>query len=140
MRLYRSSSSSTFAPLRAIRAARLSVLVGAALLLNTGCAVLAPLVPGAAPVHTVDPNAPFVVVTMGGVPAATPTAQGVAETIPDSTPLPRLQAPARDPATPRPVASPSLTRTGAAASQAVRPPDASIPTFTTSPAPVVSGP
>jgi hypothetical protein len=111
-----------------------SLLVVGALLLSTGCSVLTPLVPGAGQVHTVDPNAPFVVVTVGGVPAATPTAQGVAPTIPDSTPLPKPELPARDPATPRPVASPSLNRGGSAAAQAARPPDASVPTFVASPA------
>jgi hypothetical protein len=111
-----------------------SLLVGGALVLSTGCSVLSPLVPGGEQVHTVDPNAPFVVVTVGGLPAVTPTAQGVAATIPDSTPLPKPDLPARDPATPRPVASPSLNRGGSAASQAARPPDASIPTFVASPA------
>src|SRR5918997_498185 len=43
-------------------------------------------------VHSVDPNVPFVVVTVGGLPAGTPT-PGVAETIPDSTPLPRIAVP-----------------------------------------------
>jgi hypothetical protein len=111
-----------------------SLLVGGALLLSTGCSVLSPLVPGGGQVHTVDPNAPFVVVTVGGVPASTPTAQGVAATIPDSTPVPKPELPARDPATPKPVASPSLNRGGSAAAQTARPPDASIPTFVASPA------
>ena len=90
-------------------------------------------------VHTVDPNAPIVVVTMGGIPVATPTPIGVAPTIPDSTPLPRIDPPTRDPAaTPRPAASPSINginRGGSAAQQAARPPDASIPTALPSPVP-----
>jgi hypothetical protein len=90
-----------------------------------------------APVHTADPSAPRLVVTMGGVPVATPTAVGVAPTIPDSTPLPRIELPTREPPTPRPAASPSLNRGGgSAAQQAARPPDASIPT---PPGPVVPG-
>jgi hypothetical protein len=107
------------------------LLAGAVLLLTTGCAMLAPLVPGgSAPVHTVDANAPYVVVTVGGEPAATATPVAVAPTIPDSTPLPRADLPTRDPATaptPRPVASPSLTRPGALATQAARPPTGARP-------------
>jgi hypothetical protein len=104
--------------------------------------VLSSLSVARVPVHTVDPNAPFVVVTVGGVPAVTPTPQGVAPTIPDSTPLPRIDPPTRDPAaTPRPAASPSINGTnrgGSAAQQAARPPDAAIPT--TLPAPVPGSP
>jgi hypothetical protein len=111
---------------------RLSLLAGLALLATTGCSVLTPLVPGSAPVHTVDPNAPFVVVTVGGIPVATPTAGEVAPTIPDSTPLPKAEVPVRE-TTPRPVASPSLNRGASAAAQANRPPEASIPTMPASP-------
>ena len=94
----------------------LSALAGVALLLSTGCSALGLATASAdTPVHSVDPNVPFVVVTVGGSPAATATA-GVAETIPESTPLPRLDPPTRDPsATSRPVASPSLTRSAPAA-------------------------
>jgi hypothetical protein len=90
-----------------------------------------------APVHTVDPNAPRLIVTVGGVPLATPTAVGVAPTIPDSTPLPRIELPTREPPTPRPAASPSLNLGrggGSPAQQAARPPEALIPT---PPAPLV---
>jgi hypothetical protein len=103
----------------------MSLLAGAILLLTTGCAILEPLLPGARPsVHTVDPNAPLVVATVGGLPIATATVQAVAPTIPDSTPLPKIELPTGDPATaptPRPVASPSLNRPGGAATaQAIR--------------------
>jgi hypothetical protein len=130
--------------------ARLSLLAASVLLLSTGCAVLGPLVPGAsssAPT-VVDPNVPFVVVTVGGVPAATAT-ESVAPTIPDSTPLPRIDPPTRDASSPpRPVASPSLNRGGSAAAQSARPPSAVLPTSPASAAPpagspippVVSGP
>jgi hypothetical protein len=129
---------------RALSTLRISLLAGAALLLSTGCAMLDPVLSGlsvgGARVHTVDPNAPIVVVTMGGVPVATPTAIGVAETIPDSTPLPKIVLPTRDAAaTPRAAASPSLngvnSRGGSAAQQAARPPDASVPTSQPSPVP-----
>lgn len=90
-------------------------------------------------VHTIDPSTPFVVVTVGGVLASTPTPQGVAPTIPDSTPLPKIVLPTPDPAaTPRPAASPSINgvnRGGSAAQQAARPPDALIPTPPAPPVP-----
>jgi hypothetical protein len=86
------------------------------LFLSTGCAMLG--LDGdstSTGVHSVDPNLPFVVVTVGGSPAATPT-PGVATTIPESTPLPRIELPTRDPAaTPRAAASPSLSRSAPAA-------------------------
>jgi hypothetical protein len=93
------------------------------LLLATGCSLVSPSasISGDA-VYTVDPNTPFVVVTVGGSPAAKAT-EGVAATIPDSTPLPRLDLPTPDPAAPtRPVASPSLSQGGSAASRAARQP------------------
>jgi hypothetical protein len=128
---------------RALSTLRISLLAGAALLVSTGCAMLDPVLSGlsvgGARVHTADPNAPIVVVTMGGVPVSTPTPIGAAATIPDSTPLPKIVLPTRDPAvTPRPAASPSLNgvnRGGSAAQQAARPPDASIPTSQPSPVP-----
>jgi len=121
----------------------MALLAGAALLVSTGCAMLDPVLSGlsvgGARVHTADPNAPIVVVTMGGVPVSTPTAIGAAETIPDSTPLPKIVLPTPNPAaTPRPAASPSINgvnRGGSAAQQAARPPDASIPTAQASPVP-----
>jgi hypothetical protein len=130
----------------ALSTLRISLIAGATLLLCSGCAALDPVLSGlsgltgsGARVHTVDPNTPFVVVTVGGVPASTPTPQGVAATIPDSTPLPRIDPPTRDPAaTPRPAASPSINgvnRGGSAAQQAARPPDALIPTPPGAPVP-----
>ena len=128
---------------RALSTLRISLLAGATLLLSTGCAMLDPVLSGlsitGARVHTADPNAPIVVVTMGGVPVATPTPLGAASTIPDSTPLPRIVLPTPNPAaTPRPAASPSLNgvnRGGSTAQQAARPPDAGIPTQVSSPVP-----
>jgi hypothetical protein len=109
---------------------RFALLAAFTLLLNTGCVVLDPLLATVSPpARAADPNAPFVVVTMGGIPVSTPTPVGVAPTIPDSTPLPRIELPTREPPTPRPAASPSLNRGGGSpAQQAARPPDASIPT------------
>jgi hypothetical protein len=114
----------------------MSLLAGVLLLVGTGCSVLTPLVAGAGgQVHSVDPAAPFVVVTVGGVAQATATPVGVAPTIPDSTPLPKVDLPTPDAAaTPRPVASPSLNRGASAAAQSARPPDAGIPTISASPA------
>jgi hypothetical protein len=95
-------------------------LLAALLLVTTGCGMLDTVTSAVSPAtHTVDPSQPFVVVTVGGVPAATAT-NGVVETIPESTPLPRIALPTRDPASVPPVASPSLSRTGGA-SQAARP-------------------
>jgi hypothetical protein len=77
---------------------------------------------GGTTVHSVDPNVPFVVVTVGGSPAATPT-MAVAETIPDSTPLPRIDPPTRDPAAARPASSPGANGGPPAAARAARPPE-----------------
>jgi hypothetical protein len=102
---------------------RYSLLAAVLLLASTGCSMLN--VGGAGSggqTYSVDPSQPFVVVTVGGSPAATPTSS-VAETIPESTPLPRIALPTPDPAnppTPRPVASPSLSRGGQASAQAAR--------------------
>ena len=88
------------------------VALALALSLTTGCSALGlDATPEKKPPFAVDPATPFVVVTVGGVPAATPTA-GVAEPIPDSTPLPRIDPPAASAA--RPAASPSLNRSAAA--------------------------
>ena len=95
---------------------------------------LGPIDESSSAVHSVDPNVPFVVVTVGGVPAATPTL-AVAETIPDSTPLPRIDPPTRDPAAPtRSVASPSASRGASAAARAARPPDNLLPSGSPVPA------
>ena len=117
----------------------MSALAAASLLLSSGCAMLG-LTPSdqSGTVHSVDPNVPFVVVTVGGSPAATATLT-VAETIPDSTPLPRIDPPTRDPAAPtRPVASPSANRAPPAAAQAARPPSITNPA--SSPAPAARAP
>ena len=55
----------------------LSLLTGAVLLLGTGCSLLDPLTGGSSdtPVHSVDPNVPFVVVTVGGVAGRDPDPQ-----------------------------------------------------------------
>ena len=91
----------------------LSLLAGSALLLGTGCSALGLSGDSSEPaIHTVDPNVPFVVVTVGGSPGAT-APLSVAETIPDSTPLPRIALP-----TPAPNAN---SRTPAAAARAAPP-------------------
>jgi hypothetical protein len=114
--------------------------MGAALLLVSGCGLLGETAAGstAAP-RPVDPDAPRVVVTLGGVIPPTAT-QGVAPTIPDSTPLPRIDPPTRDPAAPPPpVASPSLSYgPSSAAARNARPPGPAVPVG--SPAPVVQTP
>jgi hypothetical protein len=94
----------------------LSALAGLVLLLTTGCTLLSTATGGSSDaVHSVDPNVPFVVVTVGGLPPGTPTLP-VAETIPESMPLPRIALPTRDPAaTAKPVASPSLSRSASRA-------------------------
>ncbi|MFN8634821.1 MAG: hypothetical protein U0893_13270 [Chloroflexota bacterium] len=102
-----------------MRASFFAVLL---LLVSTGCAMLNPSGSSSSEqTYSVDPSQPFVVVTVGGSPVATPTSGGVAETVPESTPLPRIVLPTPDPAnapTPRPVASPSLSRGGQASAQA----------------------
>ena len=114
-------SSAVGARLIAPAGVRFSLLAAVLLLVSTGCGMLDTVTSGAsATTHTVDPSQPFVVVTVGGSPVATPTSS-VVETIPESTSLPRIALPTRDPAaTPPPVASPSLTRPGAS-SQAAQP-------------------
>jgi hypothetical protein len=120
---------------RCWRDGRLTLAAVVVLLLTTGCALLDVSKPSTEPpVHTVDPDGPFLVVTVGGSPAATAT-PGVAETIPESTPLPRIDPPTRDPAaTARPVASPSLNRAASAAAQAARPPSVAPPAASPTPA------
>ena len=90
----------------------LGLLAGATLMLSTGCTALG--LGGEAPrteTYAVDPSAQFVVVTVGGTVAATP-GPGVAPTIPESTPMPRIEPPARSApsgAAARPAASPALS-------------------------------
>jgi hypothetical protein len=95
------------------RLVALTVLAGAALLLSTGCATLGlSKDPTKADAYSVDPGTQFVVVTLGGSPVPT-TGPGVAPTIPESTPVPRIELPARDAASTagaRPAASPALSR------------------------------
>jgi hypothetical protein len=73
-----------------------SALAGIAPLASTGCPLLGGEATDAtsASVHSIDPNVPFVVVTVGGSLAVTAT-PAVAETVPDSTPLPRIDLPTR---------------------------------------------
>jgi len=103
----------------------MTVTAFAALLVSTGCAMLGlEEQPAVEPTPRPEGGAPYLVVTVGGAAAVNPTLS-VAETIPESTPLPRIQLPAPDPnATPRAVASPSLNlRGGTPAQRASRPPD-----------------
>ena len=102
---------------------------GLALLATTGCAILdTSTTSSSSTPRSGEVGGPYLVVTVGGSPVATATLT-VAETIPDSTPLPRIDSPTRDPAaTARPVSSPSLSRGGAsAAARAARPPDSVAP-------------
>jgi hypothetical protein len=88
------------------------MLAGAVLFFSTGCAALG--LSGDLPkadTYSVDPGTQFVVVTLGGSPVPKAGA-GVAPTIPESTPMPRIEVPARDAASSagaRPVASPALS-------------------------------
>jgi hypothetical protein len=105
-------------------------LSAAALLISAGCGVLdmGTIPTTGEPKRSGDGGAPYLVVTVGGSAAVNPT-PSVAETIPESTPLPRIQLPTPDPnATPRPVASPSINlRGGTPAQRAVRPSDNLVP-------------
>ena len=91
----------------------LGLLAGAALFLGTGCAALGlGTDPPKADTYSVDPGTQFVVVTLGGSPVPTAGA-GVAPTLPESTPMPRIELAARDSSSSagaRPVASPALSR------------------------------
>lgn len=113
----------------------LGAIIAALALSASGCALLGDTAVSApAVMRPVDPDAPRVVVTLGG--SVPPTAtQGVAPTIPDSTPLPRIDPPTRDPAAPPPpVASPSLSYgAGSAAARNARPPGPAIPVASPNP-------
>ncbi len=91
----------------------LGLLAGVALFLSTGCAALGlGSDPPKADTYSVDPGTQFVVVTLGGSPVPT-AGVGVAPTIPESTPMPRTELPARDSSSSagaRPAASPALSR------------------------------
>ncbi|MGE3267968.1 MAG: hypothetical protein AB7P40_04425 [Chloroflexota bacterium] len=107
----------------------ISMTAGLALLVTTGCALLDSATGSqSTPSKSGDGSGAYLVVTVGGSPAVTATLT-VAETIPDSTPLPRIVLPTRDPSTPaRPVASPSISRGGStAAARASRPVDSAVP-------------
>jgi len=125
---------------RGWRAGWLSAVAGAVLLLVSGCALLGDPAVADRPVdRPVDPDAPRLIVTLGG--AVPPTAtQGVAPTIPDSTPLPRIDPPTRDPSAPAPpVASPSLSfGSSSAAARNARPPAPAVPP--SSPVPAIRAP
>lgn len=97
------------------------------LLLASGCGLLSssPLM-GATPTLPAEPG-PAIVVTVGGVPAFTPT-PAVAATIPDSTPLPRIDLPTPDPASVTASPAASAGRSGvSAAARAAQPPPMSVP-------------
>ena len=102
----------------------------AALVVVTGCGILdSSLADSDKLVRSGDGGAPYLVVTISGSPVSRATLT-VAETIPDSTPLPRIVPPTPDPAaTPRPVASPSVAQQRAVSngSRASRPADTVIP-------------
>ncbi|MCC7368352.1 MAG: hypothetical protein IT306_08015 [Chloroflexi bacterium] len=111
------------------RAFWMSVTACLLALVTTGCALLDTGLSSAGTLtRSGDGGAPYLVVTVGGSPATTPTLT-VAETIPDSTPLPTRALPTPDPnATARPVASPSLAqRTVSNGARASRPPDNLVP-------------
>ena len=103
---------------------------GLALLITTGCGLLDDTLSGSDKlIRSGDGGAPYLVVTITGSPVARHTLT-VAETIPDSTPLPRPVLPTPDPnATPRTTSSPSIAqqRAVSAASRASRPPDNLVP-------------
>jgi hypothetical protein len=112
------------------RANWMGLTAGLALLVTTGCGLLdASLTGGGGLVRSGEGGAPYLVVTITGSPAARSTLT-VAETIPDSTPLPRPVLPTPDPAaTPRSAASPSIAqqRAVSAAARASRPGDSLVP-------------
>jgi hypothetical protein len=98
---------------RCLGFAMLALAAVAALFVCTGCAALELSgEPMKADTYSVDPGTQFVVVTLGGSPVPT-TGVGVAPTVPESTPMPRIELPARDASSTagaRPVASPALSR------------------------------
>ena len=119
------------------RAAGLLASMAAALLLvGSGCGVLdLDLKPTPVPTRSADQITPPVVVTVGGVSAdATPT-PGTAPTIPDSTPLPLIALPTRDPAAAAAAPSPAVSRNVSAAARAAQPPPAAAPVGRSSPTP-----
>lgn len=109
----------------------LTVLMAALLALSSACSFLDST--GTKDVtHSVDPEMPPVVVTIGGLPVSTPPA-GVAATIPDSTPLPRIDLPTAAPSAQKPPPSPGASGPSAAA-RAARPPNALTATGSPQPA------
>lgn len=108
----------------------IGLTAGLALIVTTGCGLLDETLAGSDKlVRSGEGGAPYLVVTITGSPMARHTLT-VAETIPDSTPLPRPVLPTPDPnATPRSVASPSIAQQRAvtAAARASRPADNLVP-------------
>jgi hypothetical protein len=126
---------------RARRRARgLSALVAAALLLlGSGCTMLdlTPKLPTPPPTRSPEQITPPVVVTVGGgSPAESTPTPGTAPTIPDSTPLPRLEIPTRDAAAQSSPAPTATARTTvSAAARASQPPPIAVPVARSSPTP-----
>jgi hypothetical protein len=121
-----------------LRRWRRLVWVGVAVLLGTtACGVLDASHSTTPTPGPVELSGPAIVVTVGGLTWLTPT-PGVAPTIPDSTPLPRIELPTRDPAAP--AASPPASAgrpAAAAAARAAQPPPIAAPVAArSSPAPV----
>jgi hypothetical protein len=108
-----SNGIATQPKMRVWRLGALGLLAGTALFMSTGCAALGlSKDPSKADSYSVDPGTQFVVVTLGGSPVPT-SGPGVAPTIPESTPVPRIELPARDASSTagaRPAASPALSR------------------------------
>lgn len=109
----------------------LSLLTAVALLLiGSGCGVLdlTPKTLSPTPTRSAEQITPPVVVTVGGGPPAesTPT-PGTAPTIPDSTPLPRIEVPTPAAAAAAPSASPTARTSVSAAARAAQPPPIAVP-------------
>src|SRR4051812_6948737 len=101
-------------------------MVAAALVVSTGCATLGlGNLPTPTPPPTPDLSGPALVVTVGGALSLTATT-GVAATMADSTPLPRIDLPPRDPAAASPSAPTSRPAVSAAA-RAAQPPAIAAP-------------
>ena len=102
----------------------------ALLLVGSGCGVLdvTPKTLPPTPTRAADQITPPVIVTVGGGPPAesTPT-PGTAPTIPDATPLPRLEVPTPVTAQSAPAASPTARSSVSAAARASQLPPIAVP-------------
>lgn len=110
--------------------ARLAATGVAALLVTGACTLLDASAPPTPTPRASDQGGPLVVVTVGGAPATTATPEGVAPTIPESTPLPRVEPPPHEAgasATGRPAASPAAASGGTRAATAPRASPATTP-------------